>query len=289
MNESSTAAAPATPTPGAPPASEHLHPIVRALIEAPAMGSLRSNVPRAGQRAQIGGIVGAGGSAVVATLTEIHSNRIFVVVTTDPESAARMEADLETLLGSGVPHLYPQHEARFYSEDSDPRIDGLRVEAVEALLGGEGKVFVTTPRALQERMAMPDRLALLHLELALEEEVGLSLLAEQLETMGYERVPLVEQVGQFAVRGGLVDIFSLGLADPVRIEFWGDRISSIRSFEVSDQRSTGELDSVRLLPASFRSGEDSGSTSLRSFLEVLPTDTVLVRTDGTDWEEAFPK
>ncbi len=241
----------------------------------------------------IGGIVGAAGSALVAALHETHLRRILVVVCPGPEGANRVEADLKSLLDPGTPHLYPQYETRLDSrENTDPGIDALRVEAVEALLGGHGRIFVTTPRALQERMAMPDKLTQLHLELETGDEIGLSLLIEELEAMGYKRVPLVEEVGQFAVRGGLVDIFSLGLSDPIRVEFWGDEISSIRSFEVTDQRSTGELATVRFLPAAFQSGvrmTRTDSSSLRSFLEVLPTETVIVEIGEIHWEEEFQK
>jgi len=252
---------------------------------------LSSDLPRAGGRRTLGGNSGSTPAAVVAALHEAHPGRIFVVVTSDPEAAARVEADLDSLLGVGASHLFPQRETRFYSEeDSDPRIDGLRVEAIEALLGGHGRLFVTTPRALQERMAIPDRLARLRLQLAVGEEIGFSLLVDELGEMGYERVALVEQVGQFAVRGGLLDVFSLGLSDPVRIEFWGDEISSIRSFEVSDQRSTHSLESVSLLPASFASGsEPTGAGPLRSLIELLPTDTVIVGIEGAHWEEAFQR
>ncbi len=273
--------------------SSRAHAIVEAINGTPLAQKLGDALPRAGDRLTIGGIVGGAGSALVAAMHEAHPTRILVAVSPDPERANRVEVDLESLLGADVPHLYPQYETRLYSRgDADPRIDALRVEAVEALLGGSGRIFVTTPRSLQERMAMPDRLAQLHVALSVGEEIGLSLLVEELEAMLYERVSLVEEVGQFAVRGGLVDIFSLGLSDPIRVEFWGDDVSSIRAFDVTDQRSTGEMNTVRLLPAAFRAGgeiEGTEGSSLRSFLEVLPSETVMVGIGGTHWEEEFRK
>jgi len=239
----------------------------------------------------VGGSHGSAPSLLLAALHRQHPGRIFVLVAADPEEAARVEADLEALLGPGASHLYPQGETRFFSDEAQElRIEGLRVEALEALLGGGGRVFVTTPRALQERLELPDRLTRLRLELAVGEEIGLTLLVEELEAMGYRRVPLVEEVGEFAVRGGLVDVFSLGLSEAVRIEFWGDEITSIRRFEVTDQLSTGELPAVHLLPAAFRSGQgSSGSTSLRSLLELLPLDAILLGLGGTHWEEDFQR
>ena len=233
--------------------------------------------------------MGSAGTALLAALHQALSSRILVAVADDPEAALRAQMDLEALLGSDASHLYPQRESRFFDEeDEDLRIQGLRIEALEALLGGRGRIFVTTARALQERAAIPDRLARLRLELARGEEIGFTLLVEELEAMGYERVSLVEEVGQFAVRGGLLDVFSLGLPDPVRIEFWGDEISSIRTFEVSDQRSRESMERVHLLPASFKgTGNGSGPTSLRSLLEILPGDALLVGLRGAAWEEDF--
>ncbi len=267
------------------------HPVVAGIATTPLVARLRARLPDQGDRITIGGNVGSAGSVLVAALHHLHPNRILVVVVSDPEAAVRAEADFTSLLGEGRSRLYPQRETRFFSEDEDddPRIGGLRVEAVEALLSGSTRLFVTTPRALQERISIPDRLARLRLELQVGEEIGFSLLVEELETMGYHRVPLVEEVGQFAVRGGLLDVFSLGLPDPVRIEFWGDEISSIRRFDVSDQRSTGDEDLVHLLPASFREGGEDGSTVSRSFLEVLPADALLTGLEGAHWEEEFQR
>ncbi len=267
------------------------HPILAAIDRTPLARKLRGGLPRVGERATIGGIAGSAGTALVATLYATHPRRIFVLVAPDPGAASRVEADLESLLGSGGAYLFPQYENRTQTrEDLDPRIDALRVEAVEALLAEGGRLFVTTPRALGERMAIPDRLAELHLDLEAGKGLRLSELVERLESTGYERAPLVEEIGQYALRGGLVDIFSLGLADPIRIEYSGNEITTIRSFEVTDQRSTGEMPVVRLLPAAFSTGDDAGverASSARSLLEILPSEAILVGLGEANWEHGF--
>jgi transcription-repair coupling factor (superfamily II helicase) len=248
------------------------HRVVEGLLSTPVLSSLASSPPAPGTRTRITGNHGSAGTALVAALAHALPGRLLVVVTEGPEPAARAEADLVSLLGDGAAPLFPQGEARFYGEESDPRIGGLRVEAVEALFSGNARVFVTTPRGLQERVELPDRLARLRLELSVDEEIGFQLLVEELEALGYARAPLVEEVGQFAVRGGIVDVFSLGAADPVRLEFWGDTITSIRRFAVADQRSTGSEDRVHLLPASFRAGgEGEGGRTPRSSSRSCPT------------------
>ncbi|CAN5672584.1 transcription-repair coupling factor [soil metagenome] len=272
------------------------HRVVEALLSTPAVQALAQAPPTPGARLRITGNHGSSATALVAALHEVLPRHMFVAVLDNPEAAARAEADLVALLGEPAARLFPQGEARFYGEETDPRIGGLRVEAVEALFSGSARVFVTTPRALQERVALPDRLARLRLELDVGDEIGFQLLVEELETMGYTRAPLVEEVGQFAVRGGLVDIFSLGASDPVRIEFWGDEITSIRRFLVADQRSTTTESRVHLLPPSFRSLAEGGDpvsegagTEFRSFLEVLPTDAILVDLSSTGWPETFQR
>jgi transcription-repair coupling factor (superfamily II helicase) len=268
------------------------HRVVEGLLSTPVVQSLVQGPPRPGQSLRMTGNHGSAGTALVAALAVGLPRNLFVLVAEGPEAAARAEADLVALLGEGAAPLFPQGEARFYGEETDPRIGGLRVEAVEVLFGGSARVFVTTPRALQERVALPDRLARLRLELEVGEEIGFQLLVEELEVMGYTRVPLVEAVGQYAVRGGIIDVFSLGAADPARLEFWGDEITSIRRFQVADQRSTGDEPRIHLLPASFRSAAgdaeaEAGGTELRSFLEVLPDDAILVELADTPWPELF--
>jgi transcription-repair coupling factor (superfamily II helicase) len=227
----------------------------------------------------VGGLRGSAGSALLAALHQRLPDRVFVAVAPDPSSAASLEADLDALLGADVAWLYPQREALPYeSEEPHLEIGGLRVEAVEALFSGRARLLVTTLRALQERAPVPERLARLRLTLRVGASAGLQGLVQALEERGFERASLVEEVGQFAVRGGIVDLFSFGSPEPVRIEFWGDDVDSIRSFDILDQRSTAQLDQVHVLPVDFRR-QTGGETVLRSLLELLPGGAVLVRVD----------
>jgi transcription-repair coupling factor (superfamily II helicase) len=177
---------------------------------------------------------------------------------------------------TGHSALYPQKEALPYDE-SEPHLEigGLRVEAVEALFSGRARVLVTTPRALQERVPIPEHLTRLRLTLEVGESVDLLELGRTLEARGFERVALVEEVGQFAVRGGIIDVFSVGAGDPVRIELWGDEIASIRSFDILDQRSVDELRETHVLPVDFLREEEGEQTLPRSLLDFLPGDAVI--------------
>src|SRR5690606_19309028 len=104
--------------------------------------------------------------------------------------------------------VYPQRESLPY-ESADPHVEigGLRVEALEALLTGRVSILVTTERAVQERSPAVARLDEFQIELKVGTEVRPRDIAERLELMGFERVSTVEEVGQFAARGGILDVF----------------------------------------------------------------------------------
>ena len=86
------------------------------------------------------------------------------------------------------------------------------------------------------------------IQLEVGKEISLYTIKEQLTNIGYERTDMVEGRGQFSVRGGIIDVFPLTTKDPVRIEFWGDEIDSIRYFDVISQRSIDTLNAISDLP-----------------------------------------
>jgi len=260
------------------------NPILSAVASCPGMIATATSLPPAGGCSTLGGVVGSLGPAVVACLHHRHHGRVFVAVTDTPRAAVATEADLEAFSGADrAAYLFPQKEALPY-EASEPHLEigGLRVEAVEALFAGRAKILVTTSRALQERVPIPERLAGLRKTLRVGDAVRFTDLPAWLEQRGFERVALVEEVGQFAVRGGIVDVYSVASSDPVRIEFWGDEIVSIRSFDVLDQRSVRQLPTTHVLPVDFRPGSGAEETVPHSLLELLPQDAVLVRLGPID-------
>ena len=258
------------------------HPILDAFSSSEAVKKLLEDLPSPGETRTLGGAVGSSGMGALATLHRSLENRVLVAVTTDPQAAAGAEADLDSLMEPGESYLYPQREALPY-ESSEPHLEvgGLRVEALEAIFSRRARVLVTTLRALQERAPVPSSLAQLRLTLAVGQETDFQGLVGELEERGFQRVPLVEEVGQFAVRGGIVDLFSFGSPEPVRLEFWGDEISSIRAFDILDQRSSRSLQTVHVLPVDFRESQEGPAVN-RSLLELLPDDALLLPLGGQD-------
>ena len=168
--------------------------VLAAVASSPAVRDLARSLPAAGTRVTLGGAIGSLGPAVVAALHEAVAERTFIAVAASPQEAVAAEADVEAILGrEGTSHLYPQKEALPY-EESEPHVEigGLRVEAVEALFSGRARILVTTPRALQERVPVPARLAELRQTLAVGDAIDLAELVRSLEQRGFERVPLVD-------------------------------------------------------------------------------------------------
>ncbi len=257
----------------------------------------RSGLPerlsRGGGRASVPPLPGAAPAALAIALRDLGLGTPIVLVADDPGRADALHEDLLELEGEGA-RCFPQRETLPY-EDAEPHVEiaAQRVDALAALLGGRTGILVTTARALAERSPLPspggDDFAL---SLSVGDAPGLGAIVDRLGGMGFERVDAVREVGEYAVRGGLIDVFAFGHAAPARIELWGDDIESIRRFDALTQRSTGPEEEVEILPIDL-SARDVGGGEPRSLIEILP-DTTLLITPGADdgaaararlWEE----
>ncbi len=256
-----------------------LRPIIDAFDRCPAVRELADRLPARGATLRLSGLPGSS-AAVLATWFAEHqgANRLVVVMATTPADAERWLTDLQNLSATGVA-LYPQREA-LGEDEPHFEIAGERIETLEALLRGELRLLVTTARASAERTAVPSALEALRLRMAVSQEQPLRDVVTALERMGYSRVATVSEVAEFSVRGGIVDVYGFGMADAARIEWWGDTISSIRSFDLTTQRSGAELGDVTVLPirsAGVRTQVDNGGAiERRSLLELLPGDALVI-------------
>ncbi len=146
--------------------------------------------------------------------------------------------------------LYPAKDLLFYAADIHGNMmTRQRLLVLKALLEGAGGMIVTTLDGLMDHL-----LPLAHLEahiLSIEsgQQLDLEKLKEELVSSGYERTAQVDSMGQFSIRGGIVDIYPLTEEFPIRIELWDDEVDSIRSFDLESQRSVEQLDKVQIYPA----------------------------------------
>ena len=305
------------------------HPVAAAVAATPPVRALARQLPGPGRSATVGGAIGSLPLAAVAALAGRLPNRLWIVAASSPRHAAAHMADLETLLGEGAVAEYPQRDGAAGAAGADEppfdaldpkargatgfEVSGQRVEAVESLLAGRVRVLVATRRALQEVAPIPGDLAGLRLAVETGAELARDDLTAALDARGFQRAPMVEEVGRYAVRGGIVDLFSFGAAGPARVEFWGDEVESIRLFDILDQRSTDAVERIDVLPVEFRRGADTGSPAAQgvpeldgrsaaslgesaaaadaasavrcSLLDRLPRDAILVHVGVHEWEE----
>ena len=234
-----------------------LERILDALGRAPSVQDLRDRLPGRGAALRLAGLPGSSGAALAAWLARESPQRMLVVVATTPADAERWLSDL-ALLTDAPAALYPQREA-LGEDEPHYEIAGERAETIEALLSGRLRVLVTTARATSERTLVPAALERLRVRLNVGLEVPPATLASRLDAMGYTRVPTVTEVAEYSVRGGILDVYGFGMAAPARLEWWGDEISSLRSFDLTTQRSGPEMADVSVLPIKT-SGGRTGET-----------------------------
>ena len=177
------------------------------------------------------------------------AGRPALLVSADDRSARDLAADLRAYLAPRRVRFYPSRGTGYASHVTPPpHLVGLRIDALEALGCEADAVVVASAVALAE--AVPDAsLRPAGFAIAKGEEIELGAVADDLVGAGYERVEQVEERGQFAVRGGILDVYPATEERAVRIELFGDEVESMRWFSTFTQRSLGESERVELAPA----------------------------------------
>ena len=171
-------------------------------------------------------------------------------------------------------YFYPPKDYLFYKADTRGHyILRERGECLRHLLEDSGGMIVTTFPALMEKMEGKNAFRGSLFTVKVGMSIELSDLQDKLSEMGYKRAEQIEMRGEYSIRGGIVDIFSNQMEDPVRIEFFGEEVDSIRSFSLESQRSLEQITEAKLYPA----GERGFSSSLKAFslLDYFPKETVI--------------
>ena len=146
--------------------------------------------------------------------------------------------------------LYPARDLLFYSSDIHGNLlTRQRMQVFKHLLEDEGGVIVTTVDGLMDHLLPLSMIKESCLNIMVGQTLDMEEIKHLLTGMGYERMGQVDGMGQFSVRGGILDVFPLTEEVPVRIELWGDEVDSIRSFDAESQRSIQQMDEVTIYPA----------------------------------------
>ncbi|MGY8908732.1 MAG: transcription-repair coupling factor [Flavobacteriales bacterium] len=200
-------------------------------------------------RFQISNLVGSSLSFVISE-TFKKADKPYLLIFNDKEEAAYYLNDLEQLLGDKNVLFYPASYKRPYQiEETDNANVLLRSEVLNRINSRKKPaIIVTYPTALFEKVVTKKELEKNTLKIAVGENLSLDFVNEVLFEYKFKRVDFVTEPGDFSVRGGIIDVFSFSNDEPFRIEFFGDEIDSIRTFDVETQLSTEKLKKVSIMP-----------------------------------------
>ncbi len=196
----------------------------------------------------VGGLSGAH-KAHMAAAVRRFTGRPLVVICADEPECRRMSSDIAFLSGE-EPMVLPAREPVFRNIESASRDwEFRRLHALYEISAGTAPLVLTTPDALMLRTISPDALRTHSITVRCGQSIEPESLAKRLAAAGYERSDRVEGCGQFALRGGILDVFSPAYSSPVRIDFFDTEIDSMGFFDTESQRRTENLSSALLLPA----------------------------------------
>jgi len=174
----------------------------------------------------------------------------FLVVAETYEKAERARENFEFFMDPTRIAFFPHWDTIPYdSQSPDKEVVAERFRALDVTLQGLPSVVITTPNALMQRIMPPQLFQRSSFDLVVAEPVNREQFLARLVELGFVRVEMVEEKGEFAVRGELIDLFLVTEAHPVRLDFFDDELESIRFFNVETQRTLGDLDRVRVVPA----------------------------------------
>ena len=174
-------------------------------------------------------------------------------------------------------HLYPAKDLLFYQADlRSKELVSQRMEVIQAVAAGEKATVITSFDAFMDTLLPKDVIVEKTVRIANDSTFHLEEMQSRLVALGYDREVQIEAPGQFAVRGGILDVYPLTEELPIRIELWGDEVDSIRTFDVETQRSIENLEEVSICPAvEFPQEGEKGV----SFLDYFPMEETILFLD----------
>ena len=248
------------------------HPLVRRLTQVLQRDAVR--------RICVSGLQGSAAPLLFSSLAARSPQLLgvpFLFVLSDEEEAAYFYQDLMQVLGDANVLFFPsgfKRAVKYGQRDAASMV--LRTEVLSRVSGGGLPLFVvTSPQALAELVVDRNALQGQTLEVAVGQTLDVMEVQKTLLRLGFSRVDYVYEPGQFSLRGSLLDVYSYSSEFPFRIDFFGDEVDSIRTFDVQDQLSLKKMERVSIIPDP---GSGEGAT-LQSFLSFLPADTLLITRD----------
>jgi transcription-repair coupling factor (superfamily II helicase) len=234
-------------------------------------------------------VTGTAGSIPAFLLHHLHTRpgAPLCCLVPDEDEAAYLQSDLEQLVADPEADILrvPATQRTPYDDeqitDSTPLIE--RADALQRLAEGFEGILVTSVEAAGELVPPPEAVQRETLTVRKGEEISMDGLVERLQDQGFSIVEFVDEPGQMARRGGILDVFPYAGSYPVRVDFFGDEIDGLREFDPQTQRSVSRLTTARLVPNLER--EEAAQGSIPVF-DYLPSDTVLATVDESRTRES---
>lgn len=202
-----------------------------------------------GEKIHLQGIIGSARTLIVASLFR-KTGKSLLVVLPEKEEAAYVYDDLVSLGIEDQTLFFPSSYKRsiqFGQPDQENLV--LRTEALNKLTDPQKSyIIITYPEGLVEKVVSKENLAVNTLTISKGEKISIEFINEFLFEYGFERVDFVTDPGQFSIRGSIVDVFSYANEDPYRLDFFGNEVESLRSFDIDNQISKGFHDIITLVP-----------------------------------------
>ena len=256
---------------------------------------LQENTP---VKLHLDGLIGSSISIIIQSLFK-NAEHPFLIVLNNKEEAAYYLNDLEQFIGEQDVLFYPGSFRRPYQiEETDNANVLLRAEVLNRINSRKKPaVIVTYPEALFEKVVTRKDLDKNTLKVTVADKISIDFLNEILFEYEFKRVDFITEPGEFSVRGGIVDVFSFSNDNPYRIEFFGDEVESIRSFDVATQLSIEKQKKITIIP---NVENKIFQENRESFLDYISEKTVLFIQNTEDFlgqldkqfakaEEAFEK
>ena len=230
------------------------------------------------QKSQMTGLVGSSLSFVMHSLFK-KAELPFLILFNNKEEAAYYLNDLEQLINTEDVLFYPSSYRRPYQiEETDNANVLLRAEVLNRINSRKKPaIIVSYAEAIFEKVVTRKELEKNTLKLSVEDKLSIDFINETLFEYNFKRVDFVTEPGEFSVRGGIIDVFSFSNDNPYRIEFFGNEIDSIRSFDVETQLSIEKLKKISIIPNVENKLLDSSNIGMtrEDFLDYINEKTVL--------------
>lgn len=227
---------------------------------------------------------GSSKSWLVALLRNSLVNRRIVIIVPDENSLNKFNLDLQSFFGSKNVFPITSRSISKYRQSPNEKLKLNIYEKLIQFLKYEDSILILTPEIFEFKVPKPKTFTEERLEIFVGMNVNYETFVGELLLKGFERKDFIEEQGDIAIRGSIVDIFPLGLDNPVRIEFFGDEIESIRLFDLDSHRSIKRLDKIEIITTLFQQKYDSTTV-----LEYFSSQDLVIMDNKELLEQSYPE